>query len=328
MAGAGRLGEFEFIARMLRPLAAGYPGAFELGDDTARVAVPSGEELVVKTDAIVCGVHFLPAHDPGLVARKALRVNLSDLAAAGARPIAYQLALVLPDEIDDPWLEKFCAGLAADQAKYDIALCGGDTTSTPGALTISVTALGSAPAGAVLGRGGAQPGDLVFVTGTIGDGALGLLADTGRLPEADPEQRAFLADRYLLPQPRLEFGRRLLGVASACMDVSDGLVGDLGHICERSGVRALVDAERLPLSAAAGATLARRPALLETVLTGGDDYELLFTVAPERREMIADIARATGVDAAEIGRIEAGRDVAVQQRDRQLTFARPSYRHR
>src|SRR5262245_14029516 len=206
---AARLGEFEIIARLLRPLAAGFSGAFELGDDTARVPVPPGEELVVKTDALVCGVHFLAAHDPGLVARKALRVNLSDLAAAGARPIAYQLALVLPDAIDDAWLEKFCAGLAADQRAYGIALCGGDTTSTPGALTISITAFGSAPAGATPGRGGARVGDGVFVSGTIGDGALGLLANTGRLPEADATARTFLEDRYLLPQPRLELGLHL-----------------------------------------------------------------------------------------------------------------------
>ncbi len=325
---AARLGEFELIAKLLRPLAAGFPGAFDLGDDTARVPVPPGEELVVKTDALVGGVHFLAGHDPALIARKALRVNLSDLAAAGARPIAYQLALVLPDDIDDPWLEKFCAGLAADQATFGIALCGGDTTSTPGALTISITALGSVPVGATPGRAGARAGNLVFVSGTIGDGALGLLANTGRLPEADATERAFLDDRYLLPQPRLSLGQRLRGVATACMDVSDGLVGDLGHICQRSAVRAAIDAGKVPLSKAAAAAIARRPSLLETALTGGDDYELLFTAPADRRATIADIATAARVPVTEIGHIEKGSGVAVEQAGKALTLARPGYRHR
>jgi thiamine-monophosphate kinase len=328
MAAAGRLGEFEFIARLLRPLAASFPGAFELGDDTARVSLPPGEELVVKTDALVCGVHFLPNHPPGRVAQKALRVNLSDLAAAGARPVAYQMALVLPDHIDDVWLEAFCAGLAADQRTYGIALCGGDTASTPGALTISITVLGAAPPDPVLGRGGAQPGDLVFVSGTIGDGALGLLADTGRLPEADVAGQAFLVDRYLLPQPRLDLGKRLRGVASACMDLSDGLAGDLGHIAARSGVRAVINAEQVPLSPAAAAAVAYRPALLETILTGGDDYELLFTVPSERRETIATIAPLAGVPVTEIGRVEQGDGAVVRKDGVPLTLDRPGYRHR
>jgi thiamine-monophosphate kinase len=328
MAAAGRLGEFEFIARLLRPLASSFPGAFELGDDTARVPLPPGEELVVKTDALVCGVHFLPNHPPGRVAQKALRVNLSDLAAAGARPVAYQMALVLPDHIDDVWLEAFCAGLAADQTTYGIALCGGDTASTPGALTISMTVLGAAPPDKVLGRGGARPGDLVFVSGTIGDGALGLLADTGRLPEADDAGQAFLVDRYLLPQPRLALGMRLRGVASACMDVSDGLAGDLGHIAARSAVQAVIDAERVPLSAAAAAVTARKPVLLETVLTGGDDYELLFTAPAERRESIATIASSTGVPITEIGRIKQGDGVIVRKDGTPLALNRPGYRHR
>ncbi|MCW5746646.1 MAG: thiamine-phosphate kinase [Alphaproteobacteria bacterium] len=328
MAAGRRLGEFEFIAKMLRPLATGFPGAFELGDDTARIALPSGEDLVLKTDALVCGVHFLPAHAPDLVAKKALRVNLSDLAAAGARPLAYQLALVLPDDIDDPWLEAFCAGLAADQARFGIALCGGDTTSTPGALTISVTALGTAPAGTALGRGGARPGDLVFVSGTIGDGTLGLLANAGHLPDLPPSALAFLDDRYLLPQPRLALGQGLRGVASACMDISDGLVGDLGHIVERSHVRAVIDAEKVPLSAAAQAALARQPALLERILTGGDDYELLFTVSPQRRVALAGLARAAGVPVTEIGRVEQGQGVVVVRQGQSLTFARSGYQHR
>lgn len=328
MAAGRRRGEFEFIDELLVPLAASFPGAFGLGDDTARVPLPPGEDLIVKTDAIVCGVHFLDVHDPGLVARKALRVNLSDLAAAGALPIAYQMALVLSDDIDDAWLERFCAGLAADQATYGIALCGGDTASTPGALTISITAFGSAPPGATAGRGGARPGDRVFVSGTVGDGALGLLANTGRLPAADATACAFLDDRYLLPQPRLTLGLRLRGLATSCMDVSDGLVGDLGHISRRSGVRAVLDADRAPLSPAARSVLAVQPELLGTVLTGGDDYELLFTAPPGRLDAVAAAAADAGVPVTEIGRIERGADVTVEQRGRPMTFARPSYTHR
>ncbi|HJQ59716.1 MAG TPA: thiamine-phosphate kinase [Vineibacter sp.] len=328
MATARRLGEFEFIAKMLRPLAAGFAGAFDLGDDTARIAVPPGQELVVKTDAIVGGVHFLPTHNPGLVARKALRVNLSDLAAAGARPLAYQLALALSDDIDDAWLEAFCGGLAADQATYGISLCGGDTTSTPGAVTVFITAMGLAPADVVLGRGGARSGDRVFVSGTIGDGALGLLADTGHLPAATANERAYLADRYLLPQPRLALGQRLAGVASACMDISDGLIGDLGHVAARSGIRAVIDAEKVPLSAAARSVLAKQPELLETVLTGGDDYELLVTVPSDKRAAIAAAATAAGVPVTEIGAIEAGSGVVAERQGKPLTFAQTGYRHR
>lgn len=328
MTAARRLGEFEFIARLLRPLAASFPGAFELGDDTARVPLPAGEEMVLKTDALVCGVHFLRQHPPGRIAQKALRVNLSDLAAAGARPVAYQMALVLPEDVDDLWLQAFCAGLAADQATYGVALCGGDTSSTPGVLTIVITALGAAPPDKVLGRGGAQPGDLVFVSGTIGDGALGLLADTDRLPEANATERAFLVDRYLLPQPRLDLGMRLHGVASACMDISDGLAGDLGHIAARSGVRAVIDAGRVPLSAAAAAVMAHRPVLLETILTGGDDYELLFTAPPERRGAIASIASSVDVLVTEIGRLEKGNGVVVRKDGTPVTLSRPGYRHR
>lgn len=328
MAAAARLGEFEFIARLLQPLAAGFPGAFGLGDDTARVPVPPGEELVVKTDALVCGVHFLPTHDPALVARKALRVNLSDLASATASPIAYQLALILPDTIDDPWLEAFCAGLAADQATYGIALCGGDTTSTPGVLTIAITALGSAPPGTTPGRGGARAGDIVFVSGTIGDGALGLLANTGRLPALDPASRAFLDDRYLLPQPRLTLGEGLRGIASACMDISDGLVADLGHICRRSGVGATIDVDSVPLSAAAAAAVGQDPALISTVLGGGDDYELLFTAPAHRRDALVGAAAQSGVPVTAIGRVAAGSGVAVEHRGQAMTVSRPGYTHR
>jgi thiamine-monophosphate kinase len=324
----GRLGEFEFIARLLRPLASGVAGAEGLGDDTAHLTPPDGHEIVVTTDALVCGVHFLGHHPPDLIARKALRVNLSDLAAAGARPWTYQLALALSDDIDDAWLTAFCGGLAADQREFAIDLAGGDTVSTPGPLTIAVTALGLVPTGRSLGRGGAKVGDAVFVSGTIGDGALGLLASKGELAGATGYDVAALSERYLLPRPRATLGPRLRGVASACMDVSDGLIGDLGHICARSATRAVVEAERIPLSDPARRAVERDADLLKLAITGGDDYELLFTAPEARRDELGALAKESGVPITEIGRIEAGEGVAVLRGGERLTLERTGYRHR
>ncbi len=327
MAG-GRLGEFEFIARLLRPLASGVPGAEGLGDDTAHLAPPSGHEIVVTTDALVCGVHFLAHHPPDLIARKALRVNLSDLAASGARPWTYQLALALSDDIDDAWLAAFCDGLATDQREFGIDLTGGDTVSTPGPLTIAVTALGLVPAGRSLHRAGARVGDAVFVSGTIGDGALGLRASKGELAGVGGEDVAALAGRYLLPRPRATLGPRLRDLASACMDVSDGLVGDLGHICARSGVAAVIDVARVPLSDPARRAIERDATLLELAITGGDDYELLFTAPTSAREAVVALSREVGVPITEIGRIEAGEGVRAMRAGEPMSLERTSYRHR
>jgi thiamine-monophosphate kinase len=324
----GRLGEFEFIARLLRPLASGVSGAEGLGDDTAHLTPPSGHEIVVTTDALVCGVHFLAHHPPDLIARKALRVNLSDIAAAGARPWTYQLALALSDDIDDAWLAAFCGGLALDQRAFGVDLTGGDTVSTPGPLTIVVTALGVVPTGRSLGRAGARVGDAVFVSGTIGDGALGLRASKGEFLDAAGDDVAALASRYLLPQPRAALGPRLRGLAGACMDVSDGLIGDLGHICARSAVAAVVDVARVPLSDPARRAIERDAKLLELAITGGDDYELLFTAPENQRETIAALARETGIAITEIGRIEAGEGVRAVRGGDPMSLERPGYRHR
>jgi len=323
-----RLGEFEFIARLLRPLASGVPGAEGLGDDTAHLAPPAGHEIVVTTDALVCGVHFLAHHPPDLIARKALRVNVSDVVAAGGRPWTYQLALALSDDVTDAWLAAFCDGLGLDQREYGIDLTGGDTVSTPGPLTIAVTALGIVPTGQSLHRAGAKVGDAVFVSGTIGDGALGLRASKGELEGSGGGDVAALAARYLLPQPRVALGPRLRGLASACMDVSDGLVGDLGHICARSKVSAAIDAERVPLSDAARRAIERDASLLELAITGGDDYELLFTAPSSARGALAELAKEVGVPIAEIGRIEAGEGVTVMQGGTPMSLERTSYRHR
>lgn len=316
---AAALDEFGRIARFFAPLAAGFPGALGLTDDAALVAPGEGRELVVTTDALVADVHFRSQDPPDLIARKALRVNLSDLAAMGAVPICYTLATILPDTCGEEWLAAFVRGLAADQAEFKIALAGGDSVRTPGPATLSITAIGAVETGRALRRSGARPGDRVYVSGTIGDGALGLAVLAGGLPDDD---FGTLAGRYLLPQPRLGLGRALIGRASAALDVSDGLVADLGHVAETSGVRIVIEAERVPLSPAARAARAADPRLMETILTGGDDYELAFTSPEALPEAIA------GVSIACIGRVEAGTGVAVLDReDRPVTLSAGGYQH-
>ena len=306
---AAPIGEFERIARFFAPLAA--PGALGLTDDVAVIDGPDGGEYVLKTDAIVEGVHFLPDDPPDLVARKLLRVNLSDLAGKGAVPVGYLLMTALSRSRDDEWLAAFAAGLAADQSAYGIGLLGGDSTATEGPATLSATVIGRVARGRAVLRSTAKPGDLVYVSGTLGDAALGLLALRGELPKLDGAHRAFLADRYRLPQPRLTVGQRLVGAAQAMMDISDGLVGDLGHICETSGVGATIEAAALPLSPAAHAMVAAEPERLLAALGGGDDYELLLTVPVGKAAAIPMLAAETGVPLTRIGRIEVGKGVRV-----------------
>lgn len=318
-----RLGEFELIAELFAPLAA--PGGFGLTDDAAVIAPPAGSDVVVTTDMMVSGVHFLPDDPPDLVARKLLRVNLSDLAAMGSAPHGYALGLSLPPEIDDAWLRAFAAGLSADQREFGFALLGGDTTATPGPLTLSLTAFGFAPSGRLLRRSGAHPGDAVYVSGTIGDAALGLRALRGELVDPD----GFLATRYRLPRPRLALGSALPGVASAGLDVSDGLVADLGHLCVASGAGAVIEAPLVPLSSQARRELDRDPALIEAVLAGGDDYELVFSVPSARIAMLEAHVLGTDVNVTRIGTIVAGEGVRViDGSGRDVTPRRPGFRHR
>ena len=302
MAAAPKAGEFELIRRHFAPLAAA--SALGLRDDAATLAPPPGSDLVLTADAMVQGVHFLPDDPPDLVARKLLRVNLSDLAAKGARPLGYLLTTAWTPELPEDWIAAFARGLGEDQRRFDWPLLGGDTVSTSGPLWFSLTALGCVPAGRMLRRDGARPGDLIFVSGTLGDGAMGLRAIRGELPQLDEADRAFLADRYRLPQPRVALGPRLLGLASAAMDVSDGLVGDLGHIAEASAVAAVVEVERIPLSPAAS-----RCARLDLALAGGDDYEILFTAPLAAEAAMSELAGELGLPLARIGRIESGAGV-------------------
>ena len=328
-----RPGEFELIANLFAPLARGFSGACGLEDDVAYLAltgglVQAGEELVLKTDAIVSGVHVLGS-DPGdLVARKLLRVNLSDLAAKGARPLVYMLAAMLPASLEYSWLEHFAQGLEADQDEFGIVLAGGDTDATPGPLALSLSVIGAIPAGQRLLRSAAQVGDAVFVSGTIGDGALGLAVILGQLTGVSQSDADFLADRYRLPRPRLALGRRLRGLVHATMDISDGLVGDLQHICDASRVGATIEVGRLPLFDAARAAVTNTSTWIETVIGGGDDYELLFTACPSSEAALASLGKEIGVPVTRVGSIDGSQGLRVVGMDgREIVPAKIGYRH-
>jgi thiamine-monophosphate kinase len=304
-------GEFDLIRKYFAPLAAGFSGALDLEDDAATYAVPDGHELVLTADALVEGRHYLASDPADLIARKMLRVNLSDLAAKGAKPVGYLMTTALGPDIDEAWIAKFVAGLAADQQEYGIALMGGDTVATPGPTTLSVTALGLVPTGRAMRRKGAKPGDRLFVSGTIGDGILGLKVLRAGLLDLGSQHRAALADRYHLPQPRMALGAALLsgGAVTAAMDVSDGLVADAGHIAAASHCGLILRADRVPLSPAAQEALAEDLDLLPVLLSGGDDYEILFTAGP------GFTAPASGVPIVEIGEVVSGSGVKVLDRD-------------
>jgi thiamine-monophosphate kinase len=310
--------EFALIARHFRPLAG--PGALDLTDDAALLTPPVGRDLVLTVDAMVAGVHFLPDDPPDLVARKLLRVNLSDLAAKGATPLGYLMTVSAPRATPDAWFAGFAAGLAQDQAEFALTLLGGDTTSTPGPISLSLTAVGHVAPGRMVHRTGAQAGDGIWVTGTIGDGALGLAVAQRRL--ADPS--GHLLDRYRLPRPRL--GLPIAGIASAGMDVSDGLVQDLGHLCRAAGLQAIIEAPLVPLSDAARAA---GPDWLATCLTGGDDYELLLAVPPAREAALHQAGHAARIPVTRIGNFCPG-DPGVLVRDlagQPIALDRPGWSH-
>jgi thiamine-monophosphate kinase len=305
------LPEDALIARHFRPLAAGYPGAFGLRDDAALIEVAAHEDLVVTTDALIAGVHFLAGDDPADIAFKALAVNVSDLAAKAAKPVAYSLALALPRGTVEAWIAGFAEGLRLAQERFGIGLSGGDTTTSPaGPLVISVTAFGSIAKGRMIRRGGARAGDCLYVSGTIGDAALGLKlhldeAGTRNWP-LDRSSRDMLIGRYLRPEPRLGLGAALLDAATAAMDVSDGLAIDCTRLCAASEVAAQIEAAKVPLSAAARLALSAQPDLLETILTGGDDYEILAAVPPARAPAFEAAARTAGIPVTPIGMLAEG----------------------
>lgn len=325
--------EDDFIARHFAPLAG--PGGLGLRDDAALLGAPPGCDIVLTVDAVVAGVHFLADDAPGDIARKALRVNLSDLAAKGATPLGFLLTLALPRDVDDAFVAAFAAALGEDASDYGCPLLGGDTVSTPGPLTISITALGAVPVGRMVRRDGARAGDRLYVSGTVGDAALGLLVCTGdeRLGDLPSDQRAFLAGRYRRPQPRGALAPALRDHASAGMDVSDGLAGDLTKMLALAGLSADIRARDIPLSAAAASAVARNAALRETVLTGGDDYEILCAVPAQEAGAFEKAAEGAGVAVRWIGtaqRLE-GADGPVAFSDesgRAIPLGRLSYSHR
>ena len=325
-------GEDEIIARYFRPLAK-HPAALGLIDDCAALPVPPGSDLVLKTDAIVGGVHFFPDDPADKVAQKALRVNLSDLAAKGAKPEGFLLALALPKEIGRNWLKAFARGLGKDAEVFGCPLLGGDTDRTGGPVTIAITAFGTLPRGSMVLRSGAKPGDRVMVTGTIGDAALGLVlrqdAATAARWNLSRREAAHLAERYLVPQPRNVIAEALRQHASAAMDVSDGLVGDFTKLCAASGVSAEIDAMRVPLSDGARRAIAAEPALRQRALTGGDDYEIICTVPPKKVASFQAAATKVDVPLVEIGVVTKGsaRPRFLDGSGKPLTFKQLSFSH-
>jgi len=335
--------EFEIIKKYFAPLSAGFSGALELCDDSAVFTPPAGHELVITKDAISEGVHFIGSESADLIAGKALRVNLSDLAAMGATPICYFLALILPKNTPEEWVQKFAQGLRETQSEFGIYLAGGDTISTLGTLTISITAVGSVPVGGALRRNGAKIGDDIYVSGTLGDAALGLSSLRGAISDEAihkistnwiatsliaPRNDEYIIARYLTPEPRLFLGQELRGIANACMDISDGLVQDLGHICQASKVGAVIYPDKIPLSEAA-VLFCQTPqqvrgdnnSALESAISGGDDYELLFTAPPEKANLIPK-------NCTKIGQITAGKNVQIIDKNgKEITLSRKGFSH-
>jgi thiamine-monophosphate kinase len=324
--------EDRLIARYFRPLAK-HPGAFGFADDAAAITPPQGHDLVVKTDGLIAGVHFFSDDPADGVARKALRSNLSDLAAKGATPLGFLLAIALPKDFSEDWLAAFAGGLGEDADEYRCPLLGGDTDSTPGPTSISISAFGTLPTGTMVRRQGAKAGDHVFVTGTIGDAALGLrlrvypaAAATLGLSEAMHDD---LVARYRVPRPRTALAEVVRAHASAAMDVSDGLAADLAKLCRVSDVSADIDVGRVPLSQAAATALSADAGLIQPILCGGEDYEILCMVAPGAVTAFREGAAKAGVPVTDIGRIVAG-DAPPRFLDRvgrPLAFVRPGYSH-
>ena len=328
------LSEDDMIALWLAPLAG--PAGLGLRDDAALIDVPAGFQLVTTVDALVAGVHFFADDPPASIARKVLGVNLSDLAAKGSTPFGFLLSMALPKHWPQKDLQAFIEALGVMARAFECPLIGGDTTATSGPLTFSLTAFGLVPEGQMVRRTTAQTGDLIAVTGTIGDAALGLLLKSQ--PEApwvqkiSPAARAFLRDRYLHPQPRLAFGPSLRRLAHAAMDVSDGLVGDLAKLLRASAQTGRMEVEKVPLSSAVEQAILCEPSLLETVLTGGDDYELLLTFAPAQQEAVKQAAQSCGLDLTVIGSVDRLRDapsapLKIFRQGEAMSFAHGSYQH-
>jgi thiamine-monophosphate kinase len=330
MADNQRPGEFALIARYFAPIAG--PGGLGLLDDAGLLRPGRGYEVVVTADALIAGVHFFPDDPAEAIGWKALAVNLSDLAAKGGEPEGFVLTLALPRGWTESWLAGFVAGLGRMAKIGGCPLIGGDTVATPGPLTLSVTAFGTVPAGRMVKRSGARAGDVVLVSGSIGDGALGLKVHgpdaPGWVAALAPQERAFLADRYLHPQPRFCLAQALQRHASAAMDVSDGLVGDLAKLLAASDVGAEINLDAVPLSPAARAALMAAPALAELAWTGGDDYEILCTASEREYPALIMAAAEANLPLSPIGRVTAEAGVVTYRgKDGLRSFAQGSFSH-
>ncbi len=320
--------EFELIRRYFAPLSVSEEGAYQLKDDAASLSISADKELIVTKDLMIAGVHFISDDSGRTIAQKLLRTNLSDLAAMGAAPRAYALGVALTSNLRTNWLSEFADGLANDQSEYGITLIGGDTIFSSGPLFLSLTAFGEVPKGCAIRRSGAQIGDLVYVTGTVGDSAIGLMAAMGELTKLPDWAKKYLIGRYQIPEPRVKLGKLLVGLASATTDVSDGLIADLGHICSSSNVGAHIDLKDIPLSSAARNACALDSKLIAKVLTGGDDYELLICVPPSVSTKLLNKAESVDVKLSKIGKIVDGSDVSVFSEDKtQLKFEQQGYQH-
>lgn len=322
-------GEFARIESFFAPLALGHKAALELRDDAALLDVPVGQQLVVSADMLIAGVHFRHQDSLYNIARKSLRVNLSDLAGKGALPLGYFLSLGWPRDLPDSEMQDFSKGLEQDGKDFNIPLLGGDLIANKGVLIIAITILGTLAAGTMILREGAQVHDDIYVSGNIGDSALGLMLLEERQKNLSCEQQGYLQQRYLLPIPRLALGRALGPLIHAGMDISDGLLADLDHLCRASGVGAKLLVANLPVSSAAHKLIEKDDSLWDLIFSGGDDYELLFAADPKHRTAIASLGNRQDITLSRIGSItvESGIRIVDEKGREQVHSGAGGYRH-
>ncbi len=302
------LSEFDWIKQKLVPLAQ-EEGALRLQDDAAVLDCLRDHQLVMTTDTVVEEVHFLKNAAPSEVAAKALGSNLSDLAAMGAQPFGYLMNISRPESLNDEWLDQYAASLKVLQQRYGVSLLGGDTTKTISHLVITLTAFGWVPCHQALKRSGAQEGEMIWVSGTIGDSTLGLEILKGASWPLSEKDKTFLLSRHCFPEPRIALGQALRGIATSAIDISDGLVADLMHICDASNVGAYVYLDRVPLSSAAHSLVQKTSrALYDKLIVGGEDYEILFTAPLNRQEDIRKKAQELNLPLTSIGEVAPRRN--------------------
>ena len=306
------MNEFEIIKTYFYPLAKKFPGALSLLDDAALLDIDPDHQMVITNDILTAGVHFFENDPADLVARKSIRVNLSDLAAMGAEPLVYLLALSLPNTVDDAWLELFSNGLKQDQINYGISLIGGDTSSTPGPTSISITMLGRIRVNKALKKSNAKLGDDIWVSGNIGDAGVALKIIKGEVNVIDDKSKNYLFKRLHLPEPRLELGNNLIEIANSATDISDGLANDLNNICQASGFGAVVQGDSIPISELVSTLIKQTKHLkMSHIISGGDDYELVFTAPPEYTKNINTLSKNMGLKISKIGSIVEGKTIRI-----------------